>query len=97
MAGYIVHMTLTIAPGRQDAFETMMCTEAPLTRAYDGCELFEVYAGPNPGEIIFLEHWRSHAASEAYTKWRTDRGDMARLGAFFAAAPKTMILRRVEA
>jgi len=72
-----------------------MLIEAPLTRSYEGCELFEIYAGPQPGEIIFLEHWRSEAASQAYAQWRVERGDMARLGAFFVAPPQPLTLRRI--
>jgi quinol monooxygenase YgiN len=95
MPTHVVHLTLSIAPERQAAFERLMETEAPLTRGYEGCELFEIYAGERPGEVIFLEHWRSEAASQAYTQWRVERGDMARLGAFFTAPPRSLGLRRV--
>jgi quinol monooxygenase YgiN len=95
MSTYVVHLTLSIAPKRQLEFERLMEVEAPLTRGYDGCDLFEIYAGEQPGEIIFLEHWRSESASIRYTRWRTERGDMARLGAFFVAPPRSSSLRRV--
>ena len=92
---YVVCMTLSIAVDRYPEFESMMAIEAPLTRAFAGCELFEIYAGERPGEIIFLEHWRSQADSQAYTAWRTERGDMARLGAFFTAPPCFKALSRL--
>ena len=95
MSPYVVHLTLTIAPERQDEFERLLAVEAPLTRGFSGCELFEIYVGPTPGEIIFLEHWRSEAASQAYTQWRTERGDMERLAAFFVAPPRALSLRRI--
>jgi len=95
MSTYIVLLTLSVAPERQQEFERLMDVEAPLARGYDGCELFEIYAGEQPGETIFLEHWRSEPASKAYTQWHTDRSDMARLGAFFVAPPRSSSLRRV--
>ncbi len=95
MPTHITHLTLPIAPDRQAEFEAMMQVEAPLTRAFEGCELFEVYARPEAGEIVFLGHWRSQAASEAYPRWRAERGDMDRLGAFFVAPSRRAVLRLV--
>ena len=65
-----------------------------IARGFEGCERFEIYASAStPGEVLFLEHWTSEQASQAYGRWRTERGDMDRLGAFFSAAPKSTILR----
>ncbi len=95
MAPYINLITLSVAPDRLDEFERMMEVEAPLTRGFEGCELFEIYAGPARGEVLFLEHWRSEEASKTYGQWRAERGDMARLGAFFVAPPRSLVLRRI--
>jgi len=96
MATYISLLTLKISPERLAEFEAMMAVEAPLTRGFEGCEGFEVYVSTaTPGEVLFLEHWRTEQDSRRYSAWRTERGDMERLGAFFAAPPKTEVLRRV--
>ncbi|CAN5638953.1 hypothetical protein BH10PSE5_BH10PSE5_06100 [soil metagenome] len=96
MAAYTTLLTLQVASERLAEFEAMMQVEALLTRAFEGCDGFEIYADPaRPGEVLFLEHWRSEQDSRAYGQWRTDRGDMARLGAFFTAPPTTAVLRRV--
>lgn len=95
MSTYVVYLTLSVAPERLGEFERLMEVEAPLTRAFDGCELFEIYAGARPGEVIFLEHWFSEDASNLYTQWRTERGDMERLGAYFIAPPQATGLRRL--
>lgn len=76
MSTYVVHLTLSIAPERQGEFERLMEVEAPLTRAFDGCELFEIYGGAQPGEVIFLEHWLSEEASNLYTRWGYALQDM---------------------
>lgn len=95
MAKYITLLTLQIPPEQLAEFEAMMEVEAPLTRAFEGCEMFEVYASTStPGEVLFLEHWRSEADSQRYGRWRTERGDMERLGAFFSAPPRTAVMRR---
>lgn len=96
MSAYITLLTLQVAPDRMAEFEAMMQVEAPLTRDFEGCDGFDIYTDPaRPGEVLFLEHWRSEQHSQAYGRWRTDRGDMARLGAFFIAPPTTAVLRRV--
>lgn len=96
MADYIVLLTLKISPERLADFEVMIAVEAPLTRGFEGCEGFEVYVSTaTPGEVLFLEHWRREQDSKLYGAWRTERGDMERLGAFFVAPPKTEVLRRV--
>ncbi len=73
----------------------MMEIEAPLTRSFEGCELFEIYATGMNGEVLFLEHWRSEEGSRRYTQWRSERGDMDRLGSFFAASPTTLVMERI--
>lgn len=88
---YILLIDLRIPPDRMAEFEAMMEVEAPLTRRFEGCERFEIYTAA-PGEVLFLEHWRSEQDSQAYSRWRTERGDMDRLGAFFTAPPATRVL-----
>jgi quinol monooxygenase YgiN len=97
MADYTVLLTLKIMPARLAEFEAMMEVEAPLTRAFAGCELFEVYVlDAASGDVLFLEHWRTEDDSQAYGRWRTERGDMERLGAFFSAPPARAVLRRIS-
>jgi quinol monooxygenase YgiN len=98
MADYSILLTLKIVPERLAEFEAMMEAEAPLTRAFEGCELFEVYVlDAASGGVLFLEHWRTEDDSQAYGRWRAERGDMERLGAFFSAPPARAVLRRISA
>jgi quinol monooxygenase YgiN len=96
MADYIITLTFQVSPERLAEFEAMMVVEAPLTRGFEGCDRFEIYADA-AGEVMFLEHWTSEAASDAYGRWRTDRGDMERLGALFLGPPKRAVLCRMAA
>ncbi|MGV8996238.1 MAG: putative quinol monooxygenase [Parvibaculaceae bacterium] len=93
---YTTLITFQIQPERMAEFEAMMAVEAPLTRGFEGCKLFEIYASTSVrGEVIFLERWKSEHHSQAYGRWRTERGDMDRLGAFFSAPPTTVVLSRI--
>jgi quinol monooxygenase YgiN len=91
-------LRLQIDPERLDEFEALMAVEAPRTRGFDGCELFEIYRNQDAsGEVVFLEHWVSDEKSRAYGQWRADRGDFEVLGAFFTAPPITSVHRRLTA
>ena len=94
----ITILTLQIAPERMAEFEAMMEIEIPLTREFNGCERFEVYAATStPGVVLFLEHWTSKEHEQRYVRWRIERGDMQRLGAFFSAPPTSVVLREFSA
>ena len=95
MTQHVIHMTLRVAPDRIADFQAMMKIEAPLTRRFEGCELFEIYTTDIDGEVLFLEHWRSEEDSKRYSQWRSERGDMARLGSFFTSPPTTVVMKRV--
>ncbi|WP_425998869.1 putative quinol monooxygenase [Caulobacter sp. DWR1-3-2b1] len=95
MTNHIILMTLRLAPDRMADFQSMMELEAPMTRAFEGCDLFEIYATGVVGEVLFLEHWRSEEHSRRYNQWRLDRGDMDRLGSFFTASPTTITMERI--
>ena len=94
MEAHITCLTLHIVPERMAEFEAMMEVEAPLTREFDGCERFDVYSVQStPGLVLFFERWKSKEHEQRYSRWRTDRGDMERLGAFFSAPPTAVVLR----
>jgi quinol monooxygenase YgiN len=96
MATYSILLTLKIVPERLAEFEAMMEVEALLTRAFEGCEMLEVYVlDAADGDVLFVENWRSEEDCQAYNAWRTERGDMDRLGAFFSAPPARAVLHRV--
>ncbi|MDP3855698.1 putative quinol monooxygenase [Phenylobacterium sp.] len=95
MAQYAAMISFQVAAERLEEFETLMLVEAPRTRAFDGCELFEIYRNAE-GEVVFLEHWESEEKSKLYGRWRAERGDFETLGAFFTTPPKTSVYRRLD-
>ena len=61
---------------------------APDTRAYAGCQLFDIWTDQNkPGHVFFYEIWDSRGDQEKYLAWRTETGLMDQLGPFLGAPP----------
>ena len=59
------------------------------TRAFEGCELVEVYTDEdNPDRIFLWEKWASRNNQEAYLAWRIETGTLAALDHFMAAEPR---------
>lgn len=93
MARKSILLKLSVAPERQSEFEELMASEITVTQGFPGCERFEVFSTASLGEVFFLEEWASEEALSAYDRWRTERGDMERLGAFFTGPPARYDLR----
>jgi quinol monooxygenase YgiN len=44
-----------------------------------------------PTKLLFIDEFETVEASEAYFKWRTERGDIDRLGALLTAPPQVQV------
>jgi quinol monooxygenase YgiN len=95
MTEHVILMTMQLSPDRLPEFEAFIEREAPLTRSFEGCELFEIYTNGVEGEVLFLEHWRSEEHAKRYAEWRSERGDLELLGSFFTASPTTAVMERI--
>ena len=83
-----VTIDLSINPEKVDEFLAIIKEIAPDTRAYDGCQLFDIWKDEdNPGRVLFYEIWDSRRHQETYLGWRTETGLMDRIGAYLAAPP----------
>lgn len=59
------------------------------TRAFEGCELVEVYSDDdNPDCILLWEKWTSRKNQEAYLAWRVEAGTLASMDRFMAVDPR---------
>ena len=59
------------------------------TRAFEGCELVEIYSdSDNPDRIFLWEKWASKKNQEAYLAWRIETGTFAAMDRFMAADPR---------
>jgi quinol monooxygenase YgiN len=94
---HTVMVELTCLPGLgQEYVETML----PLlgdTRAFEGCELVEVYADQDNSDKVFLwEKWAARSDQEAYLAWRTETGTLQDMNRFLATDPRFIHLSPSE-
>lgn len=74
---HTVVLTFDCKPGMRDLVVQGLSVALHDTRAFEGCELVEVYTSPEDPNLVFLwEKWRSRADQEKYLAWRTESGSM---------------------
>ena len=70
----------------------------PDTRARDGCVGVEVQQDQDNAEtLVLIQRWQSRADYESYLAWRTERGDIDKLGAMLAGPPSIRYFDAVDA
>lgn len=83
-----VTIDLSVNPDQMTEFLAFVREIAPDTRAYDGCQLFDIWTDTGvSGRVLFYELWDSRPHQERYLAWRTETGLMDRLGPFLTAPP----------
>ncbi len=83
-----VTLDLQVDPAKFDDFLAAVKGAAPDTRAYDGCQLFDIWIDQDkPGHVLFYEIWDSRQHQEKYIQWRTETGVMEALGSMLTAPP----------
>ncbi len=84
----LVLLEVKAQPGKVDEFKSDLEEALPDTRAFDGCEGVTAHENQDdPGQITLIERWGSKSAYEAYTAWREERGDLARLAGLVSGPP----------
>lgn len=70
----------------------------PETRAYDGCQGFDVFGNLDDGNnLVFYERWASREHHKKYLAWRTETGFMEKMGATLTGPPNVRYFERVDA
>lgn len=63
------------------------------TRAFEGCELVEVYTdAENPDRVVLWEKWAKRENHGAYMQWRAESGMMEMLAPFMPGGPEILHL-----
>ena len=92
-----VTIDLPVDPERTSEFLEFIKSIAPDTRAYDGCQLFDIYTDQDrPGRVFFYEIWDSREKQQQYLNWRTETGLVEKLGTFLTAAPSFSYLDKFD-
>ncbi len=73
-------------PGRGSALVDFFSVALVDTRAFEGCELVEMYTDrDDPDRVILLEKWATSENYDAYLAWRMETGLMEALAPFMDA------------
>ncbi|HIG78955.1 MAG TPA: antibiotic biosynthesis monooxygenase [Cycloclasticus sp.] len=94
-----IDVTLDLQVSAEHREELINTLEAilPDTRAYKGCQSVVVTSNDDdPLNIVLLEKWDVRADHESYIAWRTERGDLEKLGALLTAPPASKYLTTVD-
>lgn len=59
----------------------------PDTHKFNGFIDISIFSEADTELVIFISKWQSFEVYQQYLQWRTDTGDMARLGALLSAPP----------
>ncbi|MEM6308497.1 MAG: antibiotic biosynthesis monooxygenase [Pseudomonadota bacterium] len=83
-----VILELSIKEGRRENFIEMMKSILPETRAFDGCQKFDVWTdNSDAAHVVLNEIWDSVEQHQAYLGWRVENGTLNQLVAFLNEPP----------
>ncbi len=75
-------------PGNAKDITNWLRDELHHTRGFDGCNGITIHSNQDdPNNIVMVEDWDSRQQYEKYLAWRTERGDLEKLGGWLAGAP----------
>ena len=93
----LVLLEMNLKPERLKDFKAFMENELHHTRGSDGCNELTVHKNQDdPTNLVLVEDWDSRQQYEKYLAWRTERGDMEKLGPFFAGEPTFRYYDKVD-
>ncbi len=77
-------------PANTNDFKNFLRDELVHTRGFDGCNSITIHENQDdPDNLVLVQDWDSKEQYEKYLGWRTERGDMAKLGGWLAGPPTT--------
>ena len=93
-----VLLELTMPEGKAGEMIELLRAILPDTRAREGCIGVEIQQDQDkPETLVLIERWQSRANYESYLAWRTERGDLDKLGGMLAGPPSIRYFDSVEA
>jgi quinol monooxygenase YgiN len=84
----MVVLTLKAKDDQYDMLVQTMKAILPDTAAYAGAELISCAADASDKSVTIWEKWDQIESQQAYMGWRTERGDIEKLGGLLREPPK---------
>jgi quinol monooxygenase YgiN len=83
-----VFLEINIKPESVNDLMSFLRDDLQHTRGFDGCNSVTVQQNQeDPSNTVLVENWDSKEQFEKYFGWRTERGDIEKLGAWLAGPP----------
>ena len=83
-----VFLELDLKPENVNDLKSFMRDELHYTRGFDGCNSITVQTNQDdPSNMVLVENWDSKEQFERYLAWRTERGDVEKMGAWLTGSP----------
>lgn len=84
----LVLLEVNAKPGNGKDITNWLRDELHHTRGFDGCNGITIHTNQKePNNLVFVEDWDSLPQYEKYLAFRTERGDIGKLGAWLAGEP----------
>ena len=84
--------------GQADGLLDFLKQILPDTRNYEGyIDINVIQDQDNPNTIILVEKWETKSHYEKYLQWRTENGDIDKLGSFMTGPPSIRFFNRKDA
>jgi quinol monooxygenase YgiN len=94
----LVLLEVEVKPEAIADMKSYLAEILPETRAYDGCQGIDVYSNTeDTGNLVAVEYWDSRTHHEKYSAWRTEAGDMDKVGTMIAGPPNIRYFERIDA
>lgn len=90
-------LDLNVKPEHRDELIDTLAAILPDTRAFPGCNSVAVTVNEDDQcNIVLFEKWETRSDHEKYMAWRTERGDLDKLGALLAGPPSVRYLAGLQ-
>ncbi len=84
----IVLLEINVKPDNVDDVTNFLRDELHATRGFDGCNGLTFHRNQDdPNTMVAIEDWDSRQHYEKYLAWRTERGDLEKLGGWLTGEP----------
>ncbi len=84
----LVLLEMNVKPENVEDIRNFFRDKLHHTRGFDGCNGLTVHRNQDdPNTMVAVEDWDSRQHYEKYLAWRTERGDLEKLGGWLTGEP----------
>lgn len=93
----LVLLEVQVKPEAIADMKSYLAEILPETRVYDGCDGINVYTNTeDKGNFLAVEFWNTRIHYQKYSAWRTEKGDMDKIGTMTAGPPNIRYYEKID-